>query len=60
MTKSFYIGVEALYQHLDSGTLPGGVFPAKSGLILANSGATTVADQNNWTFTVRMHKDFLP
>ncbi|MGH6676250.1 MAG: porin, partial [Xanthobacteraceae bacterium] len=58
VTKSFYVGVEALYQHLDSATLPGGLIT--KAVSLTNSGATTVADQNNWSFTVRMHKDFLP
>jgi len=60
VTKSFYIGVEAIYQHFDSAQtgLPGNALSAP--LILTNSGATTVADQSNWVFTIRMHKDFLP
>jgi Porin subfamily len=58
VTKSFYIGVEAIYDHFDSGTLPGGALTAP--LTLANSGATTVSNQSNWMFTIRMHKDFLP
>ena len=58
VTKSFYVGVEALYQNEHSGTTPTGALPAA--VTLANSGATTVANQSNWTFTIRMHKDFLP
>ena len=58
VTKSFYIGVEAIYQKFDSGQT--GAAALTPALILANSGATTVANQSNWVFTVRMHKDFLP
>jgi Porin subfamily len=60
VTKSFYIGVEAIYQHLNSAQtgLAGNALTAP--LTLTNSGATTWANQSNWTFTVRMHKDFLP
>ncbi|MGB6535070.1 MAG: porin [Xanthobacteraceae bacterium] len=59
VTKSFYIGVEALYSRFDSATLPGGVLTTP--VTLGGAGnATTVASQNNWNFTIRMHKDFLP
>jgi hypothetical protein len=60
VTKSFYIGVEAIYQKIDSaqtGLAGNALTPA---LTLANSGATTWANQSNWEFTIRMHKDFLP
>ena len=60
VTKSFYIGVEAIYQHIDSaqtGLAGNKLTPA---ITLVNSGATTWADQSNWIFTLRMHKDFLP
>ena len=58
VTKSFYIGVEAIYQNLDSASLPAGKLTTP--ITLANSGATTVSNQSNWEFTIRMHKDFLP
>ena len=58
VTKSFYIGVEAIYQKFDSGQT--GAAALTPALVLANSGATTVANQSNWVFTIRMHKDFLP
>jgi Porin subfamily len=67
ITKSFYIGVEAIYQHLDTASYsPTGVVPVGfTGVNTACSPATSCAalaqsDQSNWTFTVRMHKDFLP
>jgi hypothetical protein len=58
VTKSYYIGVEAIYQNLDSASLPGGKLTTP--ITLVNSGATTVSNRSNWEFTVRMHKDFLP
>jgi hypothetical protein len=60
VTKHFYIGVEAIYQHIDSAQtgLAGNALTAP--ITLTNSGATTWADQSNWIFTLRMHKDFLP
>jgi len=59
VTKSFYIGVEAVYQNIQSATPNAtGVLPAP--LILTNSGATRASDESNWSFTLRMHKDFLP
>jgi Porin subfamily len=58
VTKSFYIGGEVIYEQLASAQLPGGVVTAP--LTLAGSGATTVANESNWQFTIRMHKDFLP
>jgi hypothetical protein len=60
VTKSFYIGVEAIYQNLDSaqtGLAGNALTPA---ITLTNSGATTWANNTNWVFTLRMHKDFLP
>jgi hypothetical protein len=58
VTKSFYIGVEAIYQNLQSAQTPAGALsPA---LTLTNSGAVRVSDESNWSFTLRMHKDFLP
>ncbi len=62
VTKSFYLGVEVLYAHMDSATTPGGLLPAASAY---TSGAPNVAafqesSANTWAATVRMHKDFLP
>ena len=60
VTKSFYIGVEAIYQHIDSAQTGLAGNALTTPITLANSGATTWSDQSNWIFTVRMHKDFLP
>jgi hypothetical protein len=67
VTKSFYIGVEALYQRYDTMSSPNGVI----GPTIANNfqsattsagvtQATPLRDENNWAITVRAHKDFLP
>jgi hypothetical protein len=65
-TKTLYFGVEFLYQHLDSATLPGNTFvsqaqvtavaPPGNGLVPGG----TIKDQNVISVTARIHKDFLP
>jgi hypothetical protein len=68
VTKSFYIGVEAIYEQINTASTFNGLVP---GPILANIGTANIAcaapsvacpvsSQSNWTFTIRMHKDFLP
>jgi Porin subfamily len=60
VTKSFYIGVEAIYQDVQSAQtgLAGNAITAP--ITLVNSGATSWSNTSNWVFTLRMHKDFLP
>ena len=60
VTKSFYLGIEGIYDHMDSATItPSGTLPTGSPLALG--GATVVEPHANvWTVSVRMHKDFLP
>ena len=60
VTKSFYLGIEGIYDHMDSASLNStGVIPA--GSPLAFGSATTIEPHANvWTVSVRMHKDFLP
>jgi hypothetical protein len=65
VTKSFYIGVEALYMKLNSASAQAsGIIPVNLGLPAAStcsSGTSCVANnQSDWAFTIRMHKDFLP
>jgi Porin subfamily len=74
-TKTLYIGVEFLYQHLDSADIPG--CNAATGVCNTGTLSTTqiaaiaplgngltqgavVKDQNFLAVTLRMHKDFLP
>lgn len=66
ITKSFYMGVEVMYNHLDSAKSFNGVIPVGvSGLGGAPGPASGFvkiggASENAWNMTVRMHKDFLP
>jgi len=65
-TKTLYLGVEFLYNRLESAQLPGGVIastaeaariaPAGNGLAVGS----TIKDENNLAVTLRIHKDFLP
>jgi hypothetical protein len=75
-TKTLYIGVEFLYQHLDTATLPNNVLspgqnttllPASNDLACLTTGSSTgtapcasIKSMNNLAVTLRMHKDFLP
>jgi len=59
VTKTFYLGVEVLYQNLHSAQTPTGALPAL--VTLANTGATTIENNaSNWMVSVRAHRDFLP
>jgi hypothetical protein len=64
ITKSFYLGVELVYEHMESASSADGRFP--QGISLgttspANQFVTVGSNaQNVWVGTVRMHKDFLP
>jgi hypothetical protein len=66
-TKTLYLGVELLYQHLNTATVGTGatlnqgqinaIGPPGNGLI---AGSSHIADENVLSATLRMHKDFLP
>ena len=64
VTKSFYLGVEIVYEHLDSassatGTLPAGI--SLGSTVAANRFVSVGGSAENvWVGTFRMHKDFLP
>jgi len=63
VTKSFYIGVEAMYNQQITATSATGFVPIPAGIgspTLCGTGVCTNSNENNWAFTVRMHKDFLP
>ena len=63
MTKSFYIGVEALYTQLQSATSSTGLVPTAAAIgapTLCGTTGCTVSNEGAWDFTIRMHKDFLP
>jgi hypothetical protein len=63
VTKSFYVGVEALYAELNSAK-SGCTAIAGCGVPVSSPafGGATANESNSsaWAFTIRMHKDFLP
>jgi hypothetical protein len=63
VTKSFYLGVEAVYLQQNTASSATGLVPASAGLgvpTLCSTGACRNSDEHTWVFTLRMHKDFLP
>ena len=65
VTKSFYLGVEALYIKYNSAQTFNGLIPTSVGVGAPSTCAVTagncaVANESDWAFTLRMHKDFLP
>jgi len=63
VTKSFYIGVEALYMKYNSAQTFNGLIPSSVGVAstcASANGNCSVANESDWAFTIRMHKDFLP
>ena len=62
VTKTFYLGVEVLYQNLHSAQTGTGSVIGPAGLASYAFGGATVNEANasNWTVTVRAHRDFLP
>ena len=59
VTKSFYLGVEVLYENLQSAKTSDGLTHGYA-YGLANQAIFTEADSNDWIVTIRAHKDFLP
>jgi hypothetical protein len=62
VTKTFYLGVEVLYQDLHSASTGTGFVTSPAGFASYASGGATVneADSHNWMVSVRAHRDFLP
>jgi hypothetical protein len=58
VTSDFYLGLDVMYQKMQSATLAGGTLTPAVGI--ANTGATTVSNEDNWSFRFRAHKDFYP
>jgi hypothetical protein len=56
VTKSFYIGVEAMYVQMEGATTGDGT----THLYSSGGALATQSNASDWNFTLRMHKDFLP
>jgi hypothetical protein len=59
VTKTFYLGVEVLYDHMNSATTSDGLIHGFT-TGAPNSPQFASSNMNTWAATVRMHKDFLP
>jgi hypothetical protein len=59
LTKDFYMGLDVLYQKLDSASAAAnaGVGPPAAGQAPL---ATSATDMDNWQFRFRVHRDFYP
>ncbi|MGD0024589.1 MAG: porin, partial [Xanthobacteraceae bacterium] len=64
ITKSLYIGVEALYLQTGSAQSWNGLVPAAVGItapsVCSTGAVCAVSNEHAWVGTVRIHKDFLP
>jgi hypothetical protein len=67
VTKTFYMGVEAIYEDLKSastGATTVGGYGSCTGVSAATctvgSASQSESQSSTWTFRFRMHKDFLP
>jgi hypothetical protein len=66
ITKDFYMGVDVLYQKMQTGTIGSGLVTAQGPTIFPNrglgvGGGTNFAeDADNWSFRFRVHRDFYP
>jgi hypothetical protein len=59
VTKTFYLGVELLYDQMRSATTSDGLIHS-FGLGAPNTPTLQSSQMGTWAGTVRMHKDFLP
>jgi hypothetical protein len=61
VTKDFYMGLDVLYQKLQSATTSSGLLtPLTQPFGAAPGGVLRVDDQDNWQFRFRVHRDFYP
>jgi hypothetical protein len=60
--SNFYIGLDVLYQKLQSASTFNGLSTATVAAPAATAGGpgTTVGDQDNWSVRLRIHRDFYP
>jgi hypothetical protein len=58
VTSDFYLGLDIMYQKLESANLAGGALTGP--VTISNTGANTVSNEDNWSFRFRAHKDFYP
>ena len=60
VTKSFYLGVEAMYRTMTGASQPAGTALPTAAIGTIGSATGFQSSTSAWNFTLRMHKDFLP
>jgi hypothetical protein len=61
VTKDFYMGLDVLYQKMQTATSSTGFFTNATGPFGAGTvGPIRLDDQDNWQFRFRVHRDFYP
>ena len=61
VTKSFYLGIEGIYDHMNSASVSTTAStPRRFAAGLGFGDQLSSRMPNVWTVSVRMHKDFLP
>jgi Porin subfamily len=60
VTKSMYIGVEAMYETMTGASQPAGTALPTAAIGTIGSATGFQSSTSAWNFTLRMHKDFLP
>jgi hypothetical protein len=59
VTSDFYLGLDVMYQNLQSAQTGNGLVPTTV-ILPATAGTVSVADEGVWSFHFRAHKDFYP
>jgi len=61
VTKDFYMGLDVLYQKMQTATSTTGFFTTATGPFGGGAvGPIRLDDQDNWQFRFRVHRDFYP
>ena len=60
VTKDFYMGVDVLYQKMNSGSTPTGTLGVNQIQAAGAVGPIFVESPDNWSFRFRVHRDFYP
>jgi hypothetical protein len=60
VTKDFYMGVDVLYQKMNSGSTPNGLLGTNLIQTAGQVGPVFDTNPDNWSFRFRVHRDFYP
>jgi hypothetical protein len=60
VSKDFYMGVDVLYQRIQSANTANGLLPTGVIPVGTSTSSKFASDQDNWAFRFRVHRDFYP